>query len=186
MSNSKKFIIWFIIFGLLVLLFAWYVGFFYKIEITEREMGPYYVVYEGYEGPYQDTGKIQEKIYQKLLLEEEIRTYKGFGIYYDDPQKVVKDKLRSDTGCILEDGSVERIHELQNKQYQLKKIDKKNSLVVEFPFKNRVSIMAGVFRVYPRINEYMSEKGYGEVPMMEIYDVLNKKIIYIAEIKTGN
>jgi hypothetical protein len=44
--------------------------------------------------------------------------------------------------------------------------------------------MAGVIKVYPILKNYMIEKGYSnEVPVMELYDMIAKKIYYIIEIK---
>lgn len=38
-------------------------------------------------------------------------------------------------------------------------------------------------KVYPEINKYIDSKGYKKGQVMEIYNVPNKKIIYLAEIK---
>lgn len=169
------------VFGLIVFLALLYVGFFSKVIIVEKEVDSYYLVYENYVGPYQDTGEIQDELYYKLF-DEAIETTKGFGIYYDNPKKVAKKDLRSDVGVILEGKNIERLHDLQKKGYNLKKTNEMNAVVTEFPYRGRMSVMAGVFRVYPKLSRYMTEKGYGEVPVMEIYDIPNKKIIYIAEI----
>jgi hypothetical protein len=40
--------------------------------------------------------------------------------------------------------------------------------------------MIGVFKVYPKLNEYISERSYFNVPIMELYDQPNQKIQYIA------
>lgn len=57
------------------------------------------------------------------------------------------------------------------------------SMVAEFPIKNSVSYMAGVIKVYPALKKYMIAKGYSsEVPVMELYDMVAKKIYYVIEI----
>lgn len=44
--------------------------------------------------------------------------------------------------------------------------------------------MAGVIKVYPVLKKYIIEKGYNnEVPVMELYDMVAKKIYYVIEIK---
>jgi len=43
--------------------------------------------------------------------------------------------------------------------------------------------MIGPMKVYPVIAKYMKDKGYNnEVPMVELYDMMAKKIYYIANI----
>lgn len=44
--------------------------------------------------------------------------------------------------------------------------------------------MIGPMRVYPVITKYMEENGYtNEIPMVELYDMVAKKIYYIAEVR---
>ncbi len=44
-------------------------------------------------------------LYYDLKDNYSIETTKGFGLYYDNPQDVDKDKLRSIVGCIVESKS---------------------------------------------------------------------------------
>jgi DNA gyrase inhibitor GyrI len=110
-------------------------SFFNKIEITEKEMGPYKVVFKEHIGDYKETGKIMDEIYYSLL-DEGVETYKGFGIYYDDPKVVEKDKLRSIAGSIIEEKDYDKIDQLKDK-YNIKTIDKTRSITTEFPFRIR-------------------------------------------------
>jgi hypothetical protein len=44
--------------------------------------------------------------------------------------------------------------------------------------------MIGPMKVYPVITKYMKDNEYtSEVPMVELYDMLAKKIYYIAEVR---
>jgi len=179
-----KYIIIIVILGLIAVLlmgYLYYMGFFNKIEITEKEMGPYKVVFKEHIGDYKETGKIMDEIYYSLL-NDGVETYKGFGIYYDNPKVVEKDKLRSIAGSMIEEKDYDKIDQLKDK-YSIKTIDKTRSITTEFPFKNKMSIMFGIMKVYPKINKYIDSKGYKKGQVMEIYDVPNKKVIYVAEIK---
>jgi hypothetical protein len=167
--------------AVLLLFYLYYMGFFNKIEITEKEMGPYKVAFKEHIGDYKETGKIMDEIYHSLL-DDGVETYKGFGIYYDDPKVVKKDKLRSIAGSIIEEKDYDKIDKLKDK-YGIKTIDKTRSITTEFPFKNKMSIMFGIMKVYPELNKYIDSKGYKRGYVMEIYDVPNKKTIYVAEIK---
>ena len=167
--------------AVLLMGYLYYMGVFSKIEITEKEMGPYKVVFKEHIGDYKETGKIMDEIYHSLL-DDGVETYKGFGIYYDDPKVVEKDKLRSIAGNIIEEKDYDKTDRLKNK-YNIKTIDKTRSITTEFPFSNKMSVIFSLMKVYPELNKYIDSKGYKKGQVMEIYDVPNKKIIYLAEIK---
>lgn len=173
-----------IIFLLIVtgaVLFLVYSGLFSRIVISEKEIGPYQVVYKSHVGPYQEVGPIMDEIYNSLKNDEQIETSMGFGIYYDDPKKTHVEDLRSDIGSILDEKDYAKIPKLK-KRFKIKKYLQKKCVVVEFPFRNKFSIFIGVMRVYPQLTSYIKEKKYKEGPIMEIYDMPNKKIIYAAPI----
>jgi len=176
-----------IIFGIFLLLligvviFLNYIGFFSKIVIEEKQMGPFILVYGEHKGDYKGTAKIQDDIYYSLLNDNKIETFKGFGIYYDDPKKVPTEELRSIAGCILEKSDYKKIETLKERGFKIKEIIKQNSIVVEFPFKNTFSIIAGIMKVYPKFEEYIEKNNLTKNEMMEIYDNPSKKIIYLMK-----
>jgi hypothetical protein len=164
-----------------VAIFFNYIGFFSKVVIEEKQMGPFTLVYDEHKGDYKGTAKIQDNIYYSLLNDYKIETFHGFGIYYDDPKTVPTEKLRSIAGCILEKSDYEKIETLKEKGFKIKKIPKQNSVVVEFPFRNTFSIIAGIMKVYPKIEKYIEENNLTKNEMMEIYDNPSKKIIYLMK-----
>jgi hypothetical protein len=168
-----------VIVAILVLLI--YSGYYQKIKIWEQEMGPYTVVYKEHKGDYSKIKTVMDSVYASLK-KEGIETTRGVGIYYDNPMVTPKEELKSLGGCILEENQLGKVSELQSKNYLVKQIDKKQSLVTEFPFTTPLSIMLGVVKVYPEINRYIKEKGYKNNAIMEIYDMLNKKITYRMEL----
>ena len=95
-----------------------YYGLFTKVKIGEKEIGNFWLVYEKHVGDYKNTGQVMEKIYSRLLGEDAIEPARGFGLYYDNPQKVEKDKLRSVVGCIL-DKKFEEKAEYLKKNYRI-------------------------------------------------------------------
>jgi effector-binding domain-containing protein len=157
-----------------------YFGILQEVEIKEQEVGPFKVVYETHIGDYSKVGSIQDEIYSSLV-DDGINTTKGFGIYYDNPQEVEKEQLRSEVGVIIDEKDYPKIYELKGK-YNVKDIPKANNVIATFPYRNKYSIMIGVFKVYPKLKEYIEEKGYGPTPAMEIYDTDNQKIAYLFEI----
>ena len=164
-----------------VAIFLNYIGFFSKMIIEEKQMGPFVLVYDEHKGDYKGTAKIQDDIYYSLLNNYKIETFKGFGIYYDDPKKTPTEKLRSIAGCILEKSDYEKIETLKEDGFKIKEIVKQNSVVVEFPFKNTFSIIAGIMKVYPKIEKHIEENNLTKNEMMEIYDTPSKKIIYLMK-----
>jgi predicted XRE-type DNA-binding protein len=50
---------------------------------------------------------------------------------------------------------------------------------VEFPYKNSFSIIAGIIKVYPKIEQYIQDNNLKTNEIMEIYDVPSNKIIYL-------
>lgn len=169
-------IIVFIFLGLITAVFGFFGG-FNKINLQTINTGGEILIYENVIGAYNQAAKVSNKIYYELLNNEKIETTKGFGIYYDNPKNVEQSKLRSEVGCVLENSDQSTIDKLKEK-YQVKILPQEDCLVVEFPYKGFFSIMMGMIKVYPIIGKYISENNLNDGPIMEIYDVANKKLIY--------
>jgi effector-binding domain-containing protein len=170
----------FVILGLAVILLAVYIYFggFAKIELQIAETGGETLVFEEITGDYKQSAVVMDKIYHDLLEKEDIETYRGFGIYYDNPKEVEIDKLRADAGCILEDSLLKHIPELEGK-YNIKTLPTSTYISTEFPFRGKLSVLLGILRVYPALQKFAKSNqldNLGEV--VEIYDIPNKKIIY--------
>jgi len=166
---------------IIVLIFAgllYWLGFFDKVVVTEMEQGPYILVYENHQGDYRNINFAIDTVYYRLLNEEQIQTTQGFGVYYDNPKLVAKEDLRSIGGVILDPMYENQVGDLE-RRFNIKKISAQPAVVVEFPYKNKLSIIAGVYRVYPVIQKYLTEKNYPTKEMMEIYDSANHKITYL-------
>lgn len=167
---------------LISLIIAW-LGAFKKVKVSVSQQGSETLVHESIKGDYRQSAAAMDRIYYRLLREDGIETFKGFGIYYDDPKKVSKEKLRSEAGCILEPANAAIIETLGEK-YQVKVFPEGNYLVAEFPYKNKLSIFVSLAKVYPALNKYAEIHNYNpDGFVMEVYDIPNKKIIYRKEIK---
>ncbi len=161
----------------LMAIYAW-LGGFKKIRFSVEEAGGEVLIYESHIGDYKNVGKVIDKMYYALLNEEKVECFRGFGIYYDNPQKVEKEKLRADVGNILENPTPQLLEQL-TPGYNIRTLDKQQYLVAEFPYKNQMSIFMGIMKVYPALNRYIRENNLDEDGfVMEIYDVPGKKIIY--------
>jgi len=165
-----------IILGILTAVLGFF-GCFYKINLKTENTGGEILIYENVTGAYNQASKISNKVYYELLNNYKIETFKGFGIYYDNPKNVEQNKLRSEVGCIGENIDIKTLEKIKE-HFQVKKLPIDNYLVAEFPFKGFPSIIIGMIKVYPIMEKYIVENGFEDGPIMEIYDVKNKKIIY--------
>lgn len=163
--------------------FMWYAGFFIPINISEKDVGPHRFVVIKHKGDYSKTPELQDSLY-RLLLSDGIETFKGVVIYYDDPSETIKPKTEwlSLIGCVLEEKDYNIISKFGNK-YMVMKMSKTYSMVVEFPYKNNISIIAGTLKVYPEIEKYTESNNYKQLPTIEIFDIANGKIIYSMAIE---
>ncbi|MCD4792268.1 MAG: hypothetical protein K8R54_03480 [Bacteroidales bacterium] len=143
------------------IVFYTYFGGFKKINISVSKSGGEVLIYEKIQGDYRQSGVIMDKIYNSLLNEDKIETFKGFGIYYDNPRKVEKSKLRSEAGCILEKKDIDKLPILENK-YTVRTFPEKEYIITEFPYKGKVSIFFSIMKVYPALNKFANKNGYNE------------------------
>lgn len=170
-----------IIISTLVIYLA-YSGLFHKVVMEEKEIGSFVLIYENHVGEYQKIKPVMDKVYNSLLNEDKIETTRGFGIYYDNPKKVAKDKLRSIGGCILDEKDYAKLEQLKTK-YKVMELPKKKSLYAEFPFNNPISIFIGILKVYPVFSAYIKTKQYQQREVMEVYNQGAKKIEYIMPLE---
>lgn len=165
----------------LIAIFVAYYGEFTKVDCRIEEQGGETLAYKEMKGDYSKSGKLMDQIYYALLNDHGIETYKGFGIYYDNPQETEKSNLRSDVGCIVEEKDHSKIDQLEE-QFKIKTHPQKSYIVTEFPYKGKMSVLFGMMKVYPALNTFVEKNGYDkDGAVMEIYDVPNKKIVYRKE-----
>jgi effector-binding domain-containing protein len=159
-----------------------YLGGLIKVTPKIEKCGGEAIVYKKVKGDYKQSGPVSDEVYEKLLNTYQIETFKGFGTYYDNPQETAKDDLRSIVGCILEEKDRKRVKELEN-DFEVGVLAEEEYITTTFPFKNKMSILVGVFKVYPALTKYCEENGY-EVgtEVSEIWDMPNKTTIYRKKI----
>lgn len=68
----------------------------------------------------------------------------------------------------------------------LKDTHLQKSVVAEFPYKGKMSIIIGIFKVYPKLSAYIKEHKYNQTPIMELYDQPNERLEYISSIHLSN
>lgn len=174
----KKFLVIIIILVIIALWWRWYLGWFTTLQVEEREMWPYTMVYVEHVGDYKKVGPIMDQIYQ-TLTKADINQQAGIGVYYDNPATTPVDQLKSEVGSIINPEDMGKIADLWV-EYKTKTIEKANKVVVSFPYKNKLSYMIGPMKVYPVLEKYIAEKGYVTWnAAIELYDVANKMIYFM-------
>lgn len=158
-----------------------YFGGFKRMRIQIARQGGESVVYDTIIGDYRQSGIVMDKIYYSLLNDYNIETFKGYGKYFDNPQKVEKSKLRSEAGCIIEPKDVNNAK--ATGIYKSKILPEQKYIISEFPYKGKLSVLFSIMKVYPALNKFAAINGYDENgAIIEIYDIPNKKILYRKKI----
>ena len=192
------------LFGFIVLIVALifsvaaYYGGFKKIDLSIDVQGGELLIFKSKTGDYKNSGKVMDEIYESLIKDFDITSYKGFAdtgdlcLYYqmrcgngpvfNSNGGCCFDMLRYDAGCIIGKQDSSTIIKLKER-FEVAECPKKRYLIAEFPYKGKISVIMGVIKVYPAITKYLSNQGLplnGSV--MEIYDIPCKKIIYRKEL----
>ncbi len=188
----KKGIIFLIIFlGIFVFALA-YIGVFTKIEIKEAYFDEIPLVFKKHTGDYKYSTTVIDDV-RAGVKDYVSDNLIGFGLYYDNPNvvNVNKDTLSSEIGLILDEDSYDRLKTLYYEESDT--LDDslevgietgKDSIIIEFPYVGEFSIGLARFKIYPKITEYLQLKGYVRQPLLEIYDIDNKKIKFIMQVST--
>lgn len=170
-----------------------YSGLFTSIEVDTKEppYGPMLFAYKSATGPYKEAGGL---FTETVCLMPNKTT---MGIYYDDPDGVPADECRWDidsirsfwgifcliilsffryaVGCILSQepaaASTEDMERMIAEGFHLVHLPKPNYCVwTSFPFRTTFSIIISIFRVYPKLKDYITSRGLCAYPAVEIYD----------------
>lgn len=166
---------------LVVLVILTHAGLFQPVVAVEKEVGPYTMVYQEYRGSYQQVKAVMDEVYYGLERLG-VETYRGIGLYYDNPQQVEAAQLRSEVGSILEEKDWSERERIE-REFAVKTIPAQTALVAELPIRNPLSYLIGPQKVYRQVEAIWREQGYEDPDYsIEIYDEANRKIIYLTPI----
>ncbi len=153
-------------------------GAFSTITVEKHKLEEMKIVYAVHTGDYSESGKVMNKLYYSLLESEKIETFRGIGIYFDDPENVEKSKLRAVLGCVIEPNDYSKVEDLKGKNYKIAEIPENESHIVRFPYVSKISIIIGLMKVYPVINEFQKENNIPPSPITELYSIKEGEIVY--------
>jgi len=155
---------------LTLLLYLSYSGLFTPITVStlEPDTGPITLAYKTQTGPYKDAGDLFTESYCLLPDREQL------GIYYDDPEAIPASDLRCAVGPVLAKGEEEPVPEEMEKMrkngFKIVHLPKPSYVVTAtFPFTTTFSIYLGIYRIYPRLRDYIAERRLCAYPALELY-----------------
>lgn len=162
-------------------LFA-YLGWLKDLVVFEVAMGPHTVAYIEHVWYYKILWGPMGNLYD-VLSGQNINADMWIAIFYDDPSVVEKEELRSEGGVIVDKEDFQKL-DLNSDKYKIQKLEKADYAIITFPFKNKLSYIVWMIRVYPELWSYLVENNYAENgPAIEMYDMENNLIYYMVEVK---
>jgi hypothetical protein len=153
-----------------LILFLSVAGLFTRIEIKTQEtmLGPMVMAYKTSVGSYKNSGDLFTESWSLLPHRGQI------GLYYDDPQNVPENELRSAVGPILSKGNEKPVKDEMDLMikhgYKIFHLPDPGFVVTTtFPFNTTLSFLIAIWRVYPRLKKYITEKSLCAYPAIEVY-----------------
>jgi len=178
LSLQHLFVVLLVLFFVTILSYLVYSGLWTPITVTtsEPDYGPLTIAYRTGTGPYKDASDIFTESFCLLPHREQI------GIYYDDPEGVPSQELRYAVGPILASGEQkadpEEMEKMRNEGFKIVHLPRPSYVVnAIFPFTTTLSIYLGIYRVYPRLRDYIAERSLCAYPAIEIYS--DSKIVFM-------
>lgn len=165
-----------------VVFMAWS-GFFSNAKVNEQLMGPYYLVYADYSGPYGGARSTMDSLKNLLEKQENISSTDKFIFYENNPRNYDSRALKAQAGIILHDADTLRVQELR-KKYKLRTLPRQPFVFARIPFRSGISLFAGRVKIYPAIISYKKRHELMDAPFIEIY-TNDKKVYYISPSKPG-
>jgi DNA gyrase inhibitor GyrI len=133
-------------------------GLFSKVLVTEGEMPGFRVMGIEHRGPYDKIGPAFERM--SAIAKEKGLEPRMIGVYFDNPDMVAEDSLKSLAGMIVsaEDSLVlASLPELKSLI-----IPAGHAAISSFETDGMASMIIGAVKSYPKLTEYVAEKGRGE------------------------
>jgi hypothetical protein len=154
-------------------------GVFDRVTLTDGEQGPYNLVFREHRGSYSGVKFALFDVYKFLKEKRSIDPRKGFAVFYGNPRKVKQEDLRCIAGYIT-DSLITDV----GPPYKTEIFQRTRAVTGEFRLRTFMSQMAGPLKFYPRLFRFLKKENRElSGPVMEIYDMDAKKIVYVAPLK---
>ena len=155
---------------LTIFLYLAFSGLFTPITVStlEPDTGPITLAYKTLVGPYKEAGELYTESYCLLPHRKQL------GIYYDDPEGTPPAELRCAVGPVLAQGGEapvkEEMEKMKENGFRIVHLPDPSFVVTAtFPFATTFSIYIAIYRVYPKLRDYIAERRLCAYPAMELY-----------------
>ena len=161
-----------LLFCLLLTIFVYFAfsGLFTTITVStlEPDTGPITLAYKTLVGPYKEAGELYTESYCLLPHRRQL------GIYYDDPEGTPPAELRCAVGPVLAQGGEapvkEEMEKMRENGFRIVHLPDPSFVVTaSFPFATTFSIYLAIYRVYPKLRDYIAERKLCAYPALELY-----------------
>jgi hypothetical protein len=170
-----------IIAAALLVFFAlcYFAGVFDSLRLSVQEVGPYALIYREHKGPVQGVRFVLFNVYAYLKDKRSIRPERGFVVFLDNPQKTKKEELHSRAGYIT-DSLLTNVDSL----YKTDVFPRTRAVTGTIRLRSFMSPMSGSVKFYSKLPEFLHRQMLEPAgPVMEIYDIPAKKILYCEPVK---
>jgi hypothetical protein len=155
---------------LLIFLYLISQGLLQTVVIEQRAMPGYRVAGISHKGPYEKIGDAFNQIHK--IADEQGIPVKMIGVYFDNPNEVAEDSLRSIAGVIVSDADSTKLSAISNLTFM--SIPPGQAAVSDFETGGMVSMIIGAMKSYPKLTEYVMEKGIAE-QVAFVYEVYGER-----------
>jgi hypothetical protein len=119
-------------------------------------------------GPYEKIGDAFERVH--IIADENGVNVHTIGVYFDNPNEVSQDSLRSLAGLIVSEADSMKLSAVPG--LKMLSIPPGNAAASTFETGGMVSMIIGAMKSYPELTEYVTAKGVAEdvVFVYEVYE----------------
>ncbi|HOG20144.1 MAG TPA: hypothetical protein PKW37_06850 [Salinivirgaceae bacterium] len=153
-------------------------GIFKRIKPTIKETGGFAITKRTFTGNQEDILTEFEK--QMDILKSFDIGYAHPICSYDNIPNKENILTNAEIGFVLYKGTEENLIKLE-KHIPLGTFEKKERIVVYFPFKGGLSIQIGIAKAYPAIKKYAKKHNIKTEKITELYNSINKRIEYMID-----
>jgi AraC family transcriptional regulator len=155
-----------------------YLGTFKPVIISEKNAGPFHLVYKSHVGAYHKIVPLIEEV-EKWVKAQGLNCKLSFGEYLDDPRQTEEVRLRSLGGCLMPE-PVTALPE----GFEQKTLPERKYVVAVFEGSPGI----GPLKVYPKVYQYLEDQKLSrEDSVLEVYEVHSQEAMtttYYFPIKT--
>jgi hypothetical protein len=143
-------------------------GLMQRVHVEQRTMPGYRIVGVEHVGPYEKIGDSFERVH-KIADENGVNVHM-IGVYFDNPNEVSQDSLRSLAGLIVSEADSMKLSAVPG--LKMLSIPPGNAAASTFETGGMVSMIIGAMKSYPELTEYVMAKGVAEdvVFVYEVYE----------------